>query len=122
MHIILWLQEEIRISMKNQARLSDLFTVRKNWMGLIISGGAFLGQQIVGTNVILFYAQEIFISAHTQLSSSASTIVFGLVLLCFRATAAPLVRAFGMKKILIGSATGTAIFMVGLVLILNSIV
>uniref|UniRef100_A0A1B6F7M6 Major facilitator superfamily (MFS) profile domain-containing protein n=1 Tax=Cuerna arida TaxID=1464854 RepID=A0A1B6F7M6_9HEMI len=104
------MQSQVNKSMSEKATIMDLVTHRGNRRGMTISCGLFFVQQFSGLNVVLFYAQNIFIMAGTSFSSSVSTIIMGVILFVFRAFAAPLVRRFGMKNVLIWSAVGMTIF------------
>lgn len=81
-------------------------------MALLIAIAMVSGQQFSGVNVVLFYAENIFIMAGTTISSSVCTIIIGLCLFGFGLFTAPLVKFFGMKNLLIFSGLGMTIFQV----------
>lgn len=103
---------EIEESMAEKVNLLDLVGHHGNRKGLLLSWGMLAGQQLSGVNVVLAYAQNIFILAGTSFSSSISTIVIGVMLFVAGGLAAPLAKAFGMKKMFIVSAIGMAAFQV----------
>uniref|UniRef100_A0A1B6G9Z8 Major facilitator superfamily (MFS) profile domain-containing protein n=1 Tax=Cuerna arida TaxID=1464854 RepID=A0A1B6G9Z8_9HEMI len=104
------IETEVRRSMAEKVGISDLVATVGNRRGLVISLGVVAGQQISGVNVDLFYAQNIFIMAGSSFSSSASTLIVGVILFVAGGFAPPLARIFGMKNVLLLSAIGMAIF------------
>uniref|UniRef100_A0A1B6IVV8 Major facilitator superfamily (MFS) profile domain-containing protein n=1 Tax=Homalodisca liturata TaxID=320908 RepID=A0A1B6IVV8_9HEMI len=104
------LQDAVHQSTAEKARVSDLVRVRGNRKGLIISICLLCGQQLSGINVVLFYAQSIFIMSGTSISSSVSSIVLGVVLFAVQGLAVPLTKLFGVKNMMVVSAAGMAVF------------
>uniref|UniRef100_A0A1B6LCH0 Major facilitator superfamily (MFS) profile domain-containing protein n=1 Tax=Graphocephala atropunctata TaxID=36148 RepID=A0A1B6LCH0_9HEMI len=104
------METEVRRSMAEKVGMSELVATVGNRRGLVISLGVLAGQQISGVNVDLFYAQNIFMMAGSSFSSSASTLIVGIILFVTGGFAPPLAKVFGMKKILLLSAIGMAIF------------
>lgn len=62
--------------------------------------------------MILFYAETIFKATGSQLSSSISTIIIGLVMLVTAACTAPASKVFGVRKLLLFSSIGEAVSIV----------
>ncbi|KAG8328143.1 hypothetical protein J6590_000800 [Homalodisca vitripennis] len=106
------MQEEVHKCMAEKARFSDLVKTRGNRKGLMISCVLAATQQLSGINVVLVYAQSIFIMAGTSFSSSVSSIIVGTFLVVGPGLSFPLTRLFGIKNMLVVSAAGMSIFQV----------
>lgn len=69
-------------------------------------------RQMCGITVILYIMQTLFIDAHVPISSSASAIIVGVVMVVASVAAPPLIRKSGYKKPLIASAAGMSVSLV----------
>lgn len=90
----------------------DLFSTLGNRKALLLSSGLVAGQQLSGINVVLFYAESIFRMTGSDISPSLSSIIIAVILILSAGAAAPLVKRFGMKWLLIISAVGMGVFQV----------
>lgn len=97
---------------RNQSSYATLFTNRANFKALMYTCALVLFQQFSGINVVLFYTGDIFESTGSEMSSSTSTIIVGVVMF-FAAAVCPLVvERLGRKILLIISSVGMALTLV----------
>lgn len=102
---------DIKISLNNQSATSArLFSYGKLVVFLGIAIAIF--QQLIGINVILYYAPLIFEELGTgQMASMFQTVIVGVVNVIFMSLAILFVDNVGRKPLLIGGAIGCAIFL-----------
>ncbi|XP_046667554.1 facilitated trehalose transporter Tret1-like [Homalodisca vitripennis] len=100
----------VEATLQESGTLSDLFSTTGNRKGLLLSCGLVAGQQLSGINVVLFYAESIFRMTGSDLSPSLSSTIVAVILILSAGIAAPLVKKFGMKWLLIISAIGMGVF------------
>lgn len=99
--------------MKEKGTLIELINTVANRKALLLSCGAMSFQQLSGINVVLFYSQTIFdLAGDLVLSASNSTIVVASILILVAGIAVPLVKAYGIRNMLITSASGMFFFQV----------
>lgn len=109
------IQASVSASLQESGTVMDLFATLGNRKGLIISAGLAAGQQLSGINVVLFYAESIFLMTGSSISPALSSIIVAVILILSAGIAAPLVKRFGMKLLLIVSAIGMGVFQVSVV-------
>lgn len=97
---------------KSEATMADLFKVKANFRALIYTCALVSFQQLTGINVVLFYAEAIFISAGAQISTSLSTIIIGVVLILSSLVTPFIVDKLGRRLLLIFSGIGETISLV----------
>uniref|UniRef100_A0A1B6MME7 Major facilitator superfamily (MFS) profile domain-containing protein n=1 Tax=Graphocephala atropunctata TaxID=36148 RepID=A0A1B6MME7_9HEMI len=98
-------------AMKEKGTLLELISTPTNRKALLLSCGAMTFQQMSGINVVLFYSETIFNQAgDISLSASNATIVVAVILIAFAGVAMPLTKAYGIKNMLIASASGMVVF------------
>lgn len=102
-------------SVTGDAKLSDLFTVRANFMALIISLALMLFQQFSGINAVIFYAQSIFEAAGSTLDPALCTIIVGVVQVVMTVASALLIEKAGRRILLLQSSVmmGLCLIMLG---------
>ncbi|XP_070500386.1 facilitated trehalose transporter Tret1-like [Chironomus tepperi] len=102
-------------AVSNDAKLSDLFTVRSNFMALLISLALMLFQQFSGINAVIFYAQSIFEAAGSTLPSAICTIIVGVVQVVMTVASAALIEKAGRRVLLLQSCVvmGLCLVMLG---------
>lgn len=102
-------------ALSGDAKLSDLFTVRANFMALLISLGLMLFQQFSGINAVIFYAQSIFEAAGSTLDPAICTIIVGVVQVVMTVTSALLIEKAGRRILLLQSSVmmGLCLIMLG---------
>ncbi|CAH1707711.1 unnamed protein product [Chironomus riparius] len=102
-------------AVSGDAKLSDLFTVRSNFMALTISLALMLFQQFSGINAVIFYAQSIFNAAGSTLEPSICTIIVGVVQVVMTVTSAALIEKAGRRILLLQSCVvmGLCLVMLG---------
>ncbi|XP_075228671.1 facilitated trehalose transporter Tret1-like isoform X2 [Lycorma delicatula] len=88
---------------------SDLFTNYGNLRALYLANGLLFLQQFSGINVVLFYAQPIFMKTGASFSSSVSAMIVGAVQTMSACFTPPLVKRYGFKPPLLVSASGMTI-------------
>lgn len=103
-------------ALSGDAKLSDLFTVRANFMALIISLALMLFQQFSGINAVIFYAQSIFEAAGSTLDPAICTIIVGVVQVVMTVTSALLIEKAGRRILLLQSSVmmGFCLIMLGI--------
>ncbi|XP_075229132.1 facilitated trehalose transporter Tret1-like [Lycorma delicatula] len=82
----------------------DLVTDRANVRALLVCCGLSFFQQFSGINVMLAYAEPIFMKTSSHLSASGSAIVVGLVQFLTACCTPFVVNQFGFKRLLLCSA------------------
>ncbi|KAG5875058.1 hypothetical protein JTB14_026189 [Gonioctena quinquepunctata] len=108
-------EELTRISMavkeQNESKGSflDMFTVKSNRKGMIVTLGLRGIQQLSGTTAIIFYCKTIFEESEGFISSNTSTIIYFSLQLVLSSVASFIVDFSGRRPLLIISITGTAI-------------
>lgn len=106
-------KESVQQAMKEKGTIFELVATVGNRKGLLMSCGAMCVQQLSGINGVLFYLEMIFNQAgNLGLSSANATVVVALILIAAAGIAVPLVKAFGIKNMLIFSASGMFFFQV----------
>ncbi|XP_054272960.1 facilitated trehalose transporter Tret1-like [Macrosteles quadrilineatus] len=100
----------VTATLEESGTIVDLFSTLGNRKGLLLSCGLVAGQQLSGINVVLFYAEGIFQMTGSNLSPSICSIIVAVILILSAGIAAPLVKRFGMKSLLIISAIGMGVF------------
>lgn len=90
-------------------KYSDLFRVKANFKALIYTCAGVIFQQFTGINVVLFYAQRIFIVTGAKIDPAICTIIVGLVQCAASCVTPIIVDRLGRRPILIASGVGTAI-------------
>uniref|UniRef100_A0A1B6MBC5 Major facilitator superfamily (MFS) profile domain-containing protein n=1 Tax=Graphocephala atropunctata TaxID=36148 RepID=A0A1B6MBC5_9HEMI len=100
----------VEATLQESGTLTDLFSTVGNRKGLLLAGGLVAGQQLSGINVVLFYAESIFRMTGSDLSPSLSSTIVAVILILSAGIAAPLIKRFGMKWLLIISAIGMGVF------------
>jgi Na+/melibiose symporter-like transporter len=78
--------------------------------GLLILFGAMFLQQLSGINAVLFFANDIFVQAGTELEPRFNSIIIGVVQVLATIPATLVVDKLGRKLLLIISAIAMAIF------------
>lgn len=89
--------------------MSDLFTVKANFKALLLTCAGVSFQQLTGINVVLFYAQSIFVSTGSTIDPALCTIIVGVVQVCASGVTPIVVDRLGRRILLIASGVGTAI-------------
>lgn len=90
-------------ALSGDAKLSDLFTVRSNFMALTISLALMLFQQFSGINAVIFYAQSIFDAAGSTIPPAICTIIVGVVQVVMTVTSAALIEKAGRRLLVLQS-------------------
>uniref|UniRef100_A0A1B6E1B6 Major facilitator superfamily (MFS) profile domain-containing protein n=2 Tax=Clastoptera arizonana TaxID=38151 RepID=A0A1B6E1B6_9HEMI len=93
-------------SLKNPISIQSFFASRANLRALFLGMCLVFFRQMCGITVVLYIMETLFINANVPLSSSASTIVVGVVMVIAAVTAPPLIKKAGYKRPLIASALG----------------
>lgn len=73
------IQKDIDAAAAKKAKFSDLFTNRANKKALIIALALMTFQQLSGINAVIFYSNNIFESAGSNLDPTISAIIIGVV-------------------------------------------
>ncbi|KAJ8924999.1 hypothetical protein NQ315_001164 [Exocentrus adspersus] len=97
---------------ENKGSYFDLYTVKSNRKGLIITLGLRSVQQLTGTTAIIFYCRTIFEDAGGFISPSLSTIIYFGVQLVLSAVSSLVVDISGRKPLLIASLIGTTLSLI----------
>ncbi|XP_017875877.1 facilitated trehalose transporter Tret1-2 homolog [Ceratina calcarata] len=108
------MEAAIQEAFKEEAKLSDLFTVKANFKALIFTCLMASFQQLSGINVVLFYMGTIFESAKSSLPSAVSTIIVGAVQLAASGVTPIVVDRLGRKMLLIFSGVGEIVSLTAL--------
>jgi len=104
------MKASVTATLQESGTVVDLVSTTGNRKGLMLSCGLVAGQQLSGINVVLFYAENIFLMTGSDISPSLSSIIIAVILILSAGIAAPLVKMFGMKSLLIVSAIGMGVF------------
>lgn len=102
---------------RTQTTLSDLFKVKANFKALLFTCALVSFQQLTGINVVLIYAEGIFKSTGTSLSTSLSTIIIGIVQVLASAVTPLVIERLGRRILLVISGVGTAVTLVSSIII-----
>ncbi|KAJ8930371.1 hypothetical protein NQ314_016835 [Rhamnusium bicolor] len=94
---------------QTEGSVFQLFTVKSNRKGMIITLGLRGLQQLSGTTTIIYYANTIFNESKGFISPSFSTIIYFTVQLFFAVIASFTVDFSGRRPLLIISTVGTAL-------------
>ncbi|XP_076244658.1 solute carrier family 2, facilitated glucose transporter member 8 [Calliopsis andreniformis] len=100
------MQAAVEEAFRNEASVADLFTVKANFKALIYTCLLASFQQLSGINVVLFYMEDIFISAGTSLSTSIATIIVGVVQMLASCVTPLVVDRLGRRILLVFSGIG----------------
>nr|XP_003703808.1 PREDICTED: facilitated trehalose transporter Tret1-2 homolog [Megachile rotundata]XP_012141667.1 PREDICTED: facilitated trehalose transporter Tret1-2 homolog [Megachile rotundata]XP_012141668.1 PREDICTED: facilitated trehalose transporter Tret1-2 homolog [Megachile rotundata]XP_012141669.1 PREDICTED: facilitated trehalose transporter Tret1-2 homolog [Megachile rotundata] len=100
------MQAAIDEAFKEEAKLSDLFTVKANTKALIYTCLLVAFQQLSGINVVLFYMDGIFKSAKVALETSLATIIVGVVQVLASCVTPFVVDRLGRRMLLVFSGVG----------------
>lgn len=100
------MQAAIDEAFRNEAKISDLFTIKANFKALIFTALLASFQQLSGINVVLFYMEDIFKAAKSSLSPSVATIIVGSVQVAASAVTPVVVDRLGRRILLIFSGVG----------------
>ena len=100
------MQAAVEEAFRNEASISDLFTVKANFKALLFTCLLAMFQQLSGINVVLFYMESIFISAGTSLQTSVATIIVGIVQVVASGVTPVVVDRLGRKMLLVFSGVG----------------
>lgn len=100
------IQASLDEAFRNEASISDLFTVKSNLKALIYTCLLVSFQQLSGINVVLFYMESIFISAGSTLETSISTIIVGSVQVLASCVTPLVVDRLGRRILLVFSGIG----------------
>ncbi|CAH1968363.1 unnamed protein product [Acanthoscelides obtectus] len=103
------ISEAVRQQNEVKGSILDLFTVRSNRKGLLITLGLRGFQQLSGTTAIIFYCKTIFEESKDFISAGTATIIYFSVQLVLSALSSVIVDFAGRRPLLIISTTGTAI-------------
>ncbi|XP_012287765.1 facilitated trehalose transporter Tret1 [Orussus abietinus] len=103
------MQAIVEEAFRNEASMADLFTVKANFKALLFTCALVAFQQFSGIDVMLFYTEEIFISAHSTIPSSISTIVIGVVQVAASVVTPFVVDRLGRRILLVFSGVGETI-------------
>lgn len=106
------LQAAVEEAFRNEASISDLFTVKANFKALLFTCLLAMFQQLSGINVVLFYMESIFISAGTSMSTSVATIIVGIVQIVASGVTPVVVDRLGRKMLLVFSGIGEIVTLV----------
>ncbi|CRL01368.1 CLUMA_CG014389, isoform A [Clunio marinus] len=111
-------------AISGDAKLSDLFTVRPNLMGLIISLGLMFFQQFSGINAVIFYTQGIFETAGSTLDPKICAIIVGVVQVIMTVGSALLIEKAGRRILLLQSSVimGLCLVAIGVYFTLKDVV
>ncbi|KAG5675008.1 hypothetical protein PVAND_004948 [Polypedilum vanderplanki] len=91
-------------AISSDAKLSDLFTVRANFMALIVSLALMLFQQFSGINAVIFYAQSIFDAAGSEMNPAIGAIIIGVVQVVMTVASSLLIEKAGRRILLLQSS------------------
>lgn len=94
---------------QRQWSLKEIFSSKGNRKALFLANALLFLQQFSGINVVLFYAQPIFMKTGASFSSSVSAMIVGAVQLFSACFTPPLVNRYGFKLPLLCSAAGMTI-------------
>uniref|UniRef100_A0A1B6KYQ3 Major facilitator superfamily (MFS) profile domain-containing protein n=1 Tax=Graphocephala atropunctata TaxID=36148 RepID=A0A1B6KYQ3_9HEMI len=108
------IQNNVEESRGESGSVQELLATRGNRRALTICTTLLVLQQFSGVTVVLFYAGQIFQMTGSSLSSSASSIVMGVVMTLSASICPVAVKCFGYKKPLLVSAAGMAMGIGGL--------
>lgn len=100
------IQASVEEAFRNEAKFSDLFKVKANFKALIYTCLLASFQQLTGINVVLFYMEDIFNAAKTELSGSLATIIVGIVQMLASCVTPLVVDRLGRKMLLVFSGIG----------------
>ncbi|VEN44662.1 unnamed protein product [Callosobruchus maculatus] len=103
------ISEAVKQQNENKGSMLDLFTVKSNRKGLIITLGLRGFQQLSGTTAIIFYCKTIFEQSQNFISSSHGSLIYFAVQLILSAVSSVIVDFAGRRPLLIVSISGTAI-------------
>lgn len=109
-------QASLDEAFRNEASISDLFTVKSNLKALIYTCLLVSFQQLSGINVVLFYMESIFISAGSTLETSISTIIVGSVQVLASCVTPLVVDRLGRRILLVFSGIGEIVTLVSRIL------
>ncbi|XP_022196367.1 facilitated trehalose transporter Tret1-2 homolog isoform X1 [Nilaparvata lugens] len=105
--------DELRNSLQEhenkQGSLIEIVKVPVNRRAFFIANGLLFFQQFSGINVVLFYAQPIFMLTGAEFSSSVSAMIVGAVQTISACFTPLLANKFGFKRPLLASAIGMAV-------------
>ncbi|RZF43383.1 hypothetical protein LSTR_LSTR001644 [Laodelphax striatellus] len=101
--------KEIEMSMivkreNKSGSLSDLVLDKANLRALLVCCGLSFFQQFSGINVMLAYAEPIFMKTSSSLSPAGSAVIIGTVQFLTACCTPIVVNRFGFKRLLMGSA------------------
>ncbi|XP_043256954.1 facilitated trehalose transporter Tret1-2 homolog [Colletes gigas] len=108
------MQAAIEEASKEEASITDLFTVKANLKATIYTCLLAAFQQFSGINVVLFYMEGIFKSAGTSLSTSTATIIVGVVQLLASCVTPVVVDRLGRRMLLVFSGVGEIVTLIAL--------
>ncbi|XP_066600235.1 uncharacterized protein [Prorops nasuta] len=91
---------------RSQATYKELVTVKANRKALIYTCLLTCFQQLTGVDVVLFYMESIFVAAGSNLSTSVSTIIVGVVQMVASFLTPLIVDTVGRKILLVWSGIG----------------
>lgn len=103
------MQATVDAAFRTQTTLADLFKVKANFKALLFTCALVSFQQLTGINVVLIYAEGIFKSTGTSLSTSLSTIILGVVQVLASAVTPLVIERLGRRILLVISGVGTAV-------------
>ncbi|CAD7085149.1 unnamed protein product [Hermetia illucens] len=109
-----FLQTELESSAGN-VRVSDLFTIKANRVGMMISLSLMAFQQLSGINAVIFYTVPIFKSAGSTMDASVCGIIVSAVQVLMTFGSSLLIERAGRKVLLLISSAvmGFCLFVLG---------
>lgn len=108
------IQVEVDETLRNVATIADVFKVKANFRATLYTSLLAGFQQLSGINVVLFYMQDIFISAGTTIPTSVATIIVGVVQVLASGVTPVVVDRLGRKLLLIFSGVGEIVTLIAL--------
>nr|XP_022900728.1 facilitated trehalose transporter Tret1-like [Onthophagus taurus] len=103
------IRETIGKDKENAGKFFDVFKSKGTTKAFLISNALMLFQQLSGINIILFYAQDVFSAAETDLPDEVPPMIVGAVQLISSFVVPVLVEKWGRKMLLLCSAAGMTI-------------
>ncbi|XP_032680146.1 facilitated trehalose transporter Tret1-2 homolog [Odontomachus brunneus] len=103
------IQAIIEEAFRDQASLSDLFKVKANRKALIYTCALASFQQLTGINFVLFYMQNIFISANSSVPTDQAPIIIGVVQMLASGVTPVVVDRLGRRMLLVLSGIGETV-------------
>lgn len=97
---------------RTEAKFTDLFTAQANRKALLFTCLLVMFQQFSGINVVLFYMDDIFVSANSSLNSAVATIIVGAVQTGSSAITPVIVDKLPRRALLIFSGIGETLALV----------